>query len=518
MGTSTVTLVVGAGAAGGVVAARLSEDPDNHVILIEAGPDFASKEDLPPELEAADFPQLTAYGWGLDAYHVEGEQLNPYPRGKVLGGSSSVNGAVFVRGRKADFDGWAAAGNPSWSWDRILPEFIELESDQQFGELPYHGSEGPVRIERTTDEGWPRFLRAYRDDLAASGVPATDDVNAPDSVGVGHVPRNRAGKYRESTLITHITPARTRKNFEVCGDTLALRVIHERGRATGVEVDGPSGIEVIPADRVVLSGGAFISPMILMHSGIGDPEELGRVGIETKVELPGVGNNLQDHPGLPLIAEAVNTEPGLHGFRFYARDSSGLGPENDIAYTPGQVPIEGVNFPVDTIAEDLAYFVASLALPNSRGWLKLRSADPHDLPDVHLNFLSDPSDVERLKAAYRPMVETALKGTVSETIGKIVIPGPEEYGDDILGWLDTPEAEEWMRRAVLTSFHLVGTCKMGPASDPQAVVDDHLRVHGFENLYVADASIMPSITSGMTNASSYLIGHHFVTLLRADAA
>jgi choline dehydrogenase len=182
------------------------------------------------------------------------------------------------------------------------------------------------------------------------------------------------------------------------------------------------------------------------------------------------------------------------------------------------VPVEGVIFPVDTTAEDLAFFVATLALPNSRGWLKLRSADPHDLPEVHLNFLSDPSDVERLKAAFRPMVETALKGTVSETIGKIVIPEPEEYGDDILRWLDTPEAEEWMRRAVLTNFHLVGTCKMGPASDPQAVVDDHLRVHGFENLYVADASIMPSITSGMTNASSYLIGHHFVTLLRADDA
>jgi choline dehydrogenase len=254
-----------------------------------------------------------------------------------------------------------------------------------------------------------------------------------------------------------------------------------------------------------------------MHSGIGDPEELGRVGIETQVELPGVGKNLQDHPGLPLIAEAVHSEPGMHGFRFYARASSGLGPEDDISYTPGQVPIEAINFPVATTAEDLAYFVATLALPKSRGWLKLRSAEPRDLPEVHLNFLSDPSDLERLKVAFRPMVETALNGTVSETIGQIIVPGPDEYGDDILAWLDTPEAEDWMRRAVLTNFHLAGTCKMGPASDPQAVVDDHLRVHGFENLYVADASIMPTITSGMTNASSFMIGHHFVTLLRADA-
>jgi choline dehydrogenase len=520
MSATNVTVIIGAGAAGGIVASRLSEDPLNHVILIEAGPDFKTKEDLPPELAAADNPQLTAYGWGLEAYHVEPPEERapvPYPRGKVMGGSTTVNGAVFVRGRKEDFDGWAAAGNPSWSWDRVLPEFIALESDQQFGDRDFHGSDGPVHVQRTTDEEWPRTLRAFRDDLVDRGAPSTDDVNHPTSTGVGHVPRNRDGKYRDSTLLTYLAKARSRANLEVRGDTAALRVIHENGQATGVEVEGPDGLEVIPADRVVISAGAFLSPQILMLSGIGDAEELSRVGIEVKTELPGVGKNLQDHAGLPLLTESLEADPKRQGFRLYARVTSTDGPENDIAYTPGQVPVSSIAFELDTKATDLAYFVALLALPRSRGWLSLRSADPHDLPEVHLNFLSDRNDLERLKEAFRTMAEMALKGQLSTTIGKFILPSPADFGTDLLSWIDTPEAERWMRQFVLTAFHLAGTCKMGPAGDPEAVVDDRLRVHGFENLFVADASIMPTITSGMTNASSYLIGHHFVTLLNEGA-
>jgi choline dehydrogenase len=512
------TIVVGAGSAGGIVAARLSEDPEQRVILIEAGPDYATIEELPESLRDAFNPQLTGHDWGMDAYFIEPSEARPrtpYPRGRVVGGSSAVNGTVGVRGKPEDFDRWASMGNPSWAWDKVLPSFLELENDFDYGEGDYHAIGGPITIFRFPESEWPLTLRYLKQDLIERGIPDCPDVNKPDATGVGAVPRNQTGDLRGSTWLTHLLEARKRSNLEIRADTNVLRVVIENGRAVGVEVESArdGARELIHADRVVLSAGAIKSPQILQLSGIGPAQALERIGIPVVHELIGVGQNLQDHPGIALIATAKQAEPERHGFRLYVRTSSSAGGENDLLFCPGQMAIKALNFQVDTDAEDIVNLNVLLAKPESKGWLSLRSASVNDQPEIHINFLSADTDLERLKEGYRTLVELVTNGTVATALASIVYPGPEHYGDDLLSWLDTPGADAWIRQTLLTAYHAAGTCKMGPSIDPMSVVGDHLQVHGIQDLYVVDASIMPEITNAMTALTTCMIGHHFVSLL-----
>jgi choline dehydrogenase len=502
------TVVVGAGSAGGVLAAQLSKDPTREVILVEAGPDYLGPEEMPASLLDAYNPQLAGHDWELVARFVENADRPEvaYPRGKVVGGSSAVNGSVGVRGRPEDFDDWAKLGNEGWSWEDVLPIFEALEDDQDFGDRPFHNTGGPVTIFRLGADTWPESLQAIGRSFEKLGISECADANAPDASGYGPIPRNQRDDLRGSTLVTFVNPARGRDNLTVLAETMVRRVVIEDGRAVGVEVNGANGNEVIRGDEVVLCAGATNSPQLLMLSGIGPAAELAKHGIEVVADVPGVGRNMQDHPFIPLVAAAAKSDPARHGFRMMARTSSSTGTPNDLTFVMGQVEKKAMNFAVDSDSEDMVMLQALLAKPTSRGWLTLRSADPGDGPEIHVNFLGTAEDMDRIKEAYKLLVQVATSSETSALMPTFVMPAPDVSGNDLLAWLESDAADEWIRHNVTTGYHGAGTCRMGPDSDAMAVVDPHLKVRGIEGLYVADASIMPEITNGLTNLSCYVIG------------
>jgi choline dehydrogenase len=299
--------------------------------------------------------------------------------------------------------------------------------------------------------------------------------------------------------------------LEILGSTEAIRILFDGTRAVGVQVERNGQQEVIRADNVVVSAGAIKSPQLLQLSGVGPAGELKRLGIPVVSDLSGVGGNLQDHPCIPLLATAAQPDPEHHGFRLYGRFSSTEG-TNDLAFCHGQMAVSAINFPVDTAAPDIVFFTAILGKPTSRGWVKVNSTNHLEPPEIHLNFLGTEDDVARIKQAYQVIARAVERGTLNSALAGVIVPSRDVYGDSLVDWLGTTEADAYLRQVVITSYHAAGTCAMGPDPAQGAVVDDKLRVHGTEGLYVVDASVMPTITNGMTHLSTSMIGHHFVTL------
>lgn len=507
------TVIVGAGSAGGALAARLSEHADQQVVLVEAGPDYPDPAKLPADLSDAGEMSTDVHDWKLASYYFEPTDIRepqPYPRGRVVGGSSSVNAAIAQRGCVEDFTAWALAGNHEWSWDKVLPYFERLESDLQFGDQPGHGSDGPVPITRHPRSAWPDAAIAFEQACLERGYPLLEDTNEPGGTGVGPAARNLVGDVRASSLVTYLAEARGRPNLDLVADATCRRVLFEGQRAVGVEIERDGRIEQILADRIVLSAGTIHTPQILTLSGVGPRETLDALGIPPVVVNDAVGRNLQDHPLAPVITLIPHTD--LNGIRAelkYTTDGGrSLGLVDDIMMYPTVMELGPLNqsADIDTAGRKVFSIIPVLAKPRSVGWLRVVSTDPHVQPEMHLNYLSDRSDVERIMEAVRLAYSMTQEGPVSEVITQVIAPDAETVDDDA-------RLEEWLRGIVSTAYHATSTCRMGPDGDEGAVVDQRLAVRGTENLWIADASVMYAVPTGLTNLASFMIGERMASWL-----
>ena len=494
-------LVAGGGSAGCVLAARLSEDPGCHVVLLEAGPDLAGQADVPPDVLDASGP-TTAHDWG---YMAEPDGLGrriALPRARLIGGCSSTNGCFALRGAPAVYDGWAQLGNPGWSFAEVLPFFRRLEADADFGG-EWHGCDGPVPIRRHPPAELNAAQAAFIDAARCYGLPYVADHNRPDALGVGPTPRNARDGVRMSTSLTYLAAARGRPNLTIRGDAVVDRVEVRGSVATGVRLIGG---EVITADRVVLAAGAYASPAILQRSGIGPAVRLSALGIGVIADLPGVGENLIDHP---LVAVDLPARRVVTGSRFQAiatlrsQLAPDAGPDLHL-FAAGPFDVGRDISPAGAVFG----LVTGLVLPFSRGWVRLRSADPADPPRINVAHLRHRDDMRRMIEA--TLIARAISRTdplAGVVDGTELAPGPA-VGDD-----DADALAASVASRVSTYHHPVGTCRMGADPDGGAVVDARGRVHGIEHLRVADASIMPTIPSANTNLSAIMVAERVASWL-----
>ncbi len=506
-------IVVGAGAAGCVLAARLSEDPGRSVLLLEAGPDYPDFERLPDQLKYV--TNRTAWtidsphNWSFVGYPTQGQPgPTPVPRGKVVGGGSAINGGAFVRGDPEDYDSWANLGNHEWSYLKVLPYFRKLERDLDIQD-DFHGTHGPIPIRRYSQETWYPFQRAFYQACVDMGFPEHPDMNHPEAQGVGPVPMNQLDGVRMSTALTYVNPIRHRMNLTIRPNVRARRVMFAGMRATGVEVESGGDRFVAEAEDIILSAGAIASPHLLMLSGVGPRDQLSKMGIPVVHDLPGVGQNLRDHPqvavrirvrqGFALDPDGPRRQAAL---RYTAQGSSA---RNDMLVSPVSFasPLGS-----DPMSGEGVHLSAALYLAAGAGELRLTSADPHAQPFLDYRYLQDPWDRRRLREAVR----TCIQLLEHPAMGKIVetVVSPTELDLDSDAALDA-----WMLKdlRMSPSQHMSGTCKMGPKSDPTAVVDQYCRVQGLEGLRVVDTSIMPDVVHAQTNATAVMIGERAADLI-----
>ena len=528
-------LVVGAGSAGCALAARLSEDPTVSVGLLEAGGSDDSLLIRAPAGIAVTLP-TRIHNWAFETVpqHGLGGRRGYQPRGRALGGSSSINAMLYVRGHPSDYDHWAALGNRGWSYADVLPYFRRAENNTAFGATPYHGAGGPLGVSHQRS---PRSLnRAFLAAAAANGVPNIDDCNTgDDQFGSFMYQVTQLGGERCSAARAYLAPNAGRANLEVIARAHATRVLFDgrRGRGVACSVDGDER-ELAARREVILCAGAFGSPQLLMLSGIGAPEGLRRHGIAVLHALPGVGRNLQDHIdyvqafrakrgtrsdtfGLSLrcafrLARAVHdwrrTRTGMFTSPFaesgaFLRSSPGVVvPDLQLIFVVGIVDDHNRKL---HLGHGFSSHVTVLR-PKSHGSVTLRSREPRDPLLIDPHFLEDDADLELLMQGAR-LQRAILESTPFDAYrGEMLYSMP--HGDD-------RALEEDIRRRADTQYHPVGTCRMGPDGDPWAVVDARLRVRGVEALRVADASIMPTLVGGNTNAPSIMIGEKAADLIRA---
>ena len=489
-------VVVGAGSAGAVIAARATENPHRTVCLVEAGPDYPSTAETPYDLVNSHKNSEVEHDWGFSYQPTRIGASRPFPRGKVTGGSSAVNTTIALRGMPEDYDHWASLGNPEWAWERVLPAFCRLERDLDYGHLPYHGDAGPISIRRYRHEELTPVHQAFLEASKKLGYPHCPDANDPQSWGAGPHPMNKLGRVRISTAVGYLAGARIRPNLAIRANTLTRRVLLRDGRATGVEVERDADIETIEGRLIVLCGGALQSPAILMRSGVGPRSELERHGIDVLREVPGVGANLNDHPALAAVARVK--DPSLI-------DSDDPIVQTILRYTaPGSdqrndLQIEQFSYSARGGPHDHMAIAAVLEQAYSTGVVRLASADPHDSPITEQQMCEDPRDLKRMVGCYRDTLAFLTTEPMASLIDEVTFPDPgRDLSDDVL--------EQLVMKLAASGFHPCGTAKMGPASDPMAVVDQYGRVHAVENLVVADASIMPTVPRANTNLSSIMIG------------
>lgn len=514
-------IIAGAGAAGAIIAARLTEDPGRSVLLLDAGLDFPDTESLPEEIRYAygrdrniwdrAFGAGTKYGWGYRARATDRAPDIFAPRGKIVGGSSAVNAQIFLRGLPEDYDSWAKAGNDEWSYQHLLPFLCMNETDLDYGDQPYHGDAGPIRARRFKDNELNPEHAAFHAAALDAGYSDCPDHNAPDSTGVGALPLNNAEGIRWSTAIGYLNPARPRPNLTIQGDTHVCQVLFEGKRATGLQIDHGGTASEVHGGEVLLCGGSIGSAHILLLSGVGPAADLEVMGVPVVCDLPGVGKNLREHPQVGVTVRAKEQyqtsgmEPRLQmGLRYTA---SGSTLRNDMLILPASFATEEGYYVTAHSKPVGFYLTACLYLAASAGELSLASTNPQQQPLLNYNYLADPSDTRRMREAIRIIIDLLEHEPLKELVAERVAPTDAELATDAA-------LDEWIHTQVNTSHHVSSTCKMGPGIDPMAVVDQHGKVHGLENLRVADAAIMPDCVRANTNITSMVIGERIADFMR----
>lgn len=495
-------IVIGAGSAGCLLAARLSEQPGLQVLLLEAGPYYPEVNDLPAELRDGTRPAFT-HDWGYRSEPGALGRAIDLNRARVVGGCSSTNATVALRGHPGDYDRWAAQGCDGWAFNDVVADFRRLEHDYDFPDDRWHGADGALPVRRYRQDERTAVQQAFLDAASALGFPWVEDHNAPGAIGVGPVPVSTIDGVRQSAALTYLASARHRRNLTVIADAEVDRLVLEHGAARGARLtDG----RVIRAPLVVLSAGAYGSPAILLRSGVGPAPDLARLGIPCVADRPGVGRNLIDHPLAPVACAASSSPPaGSAGFQalLTARTSRWAGPGHDLHVLPMWTAPDGDAAPEFVV-------LAGLMKPRSRGSLRLRSADPVEPPQIDVAVLADADDMARMVEAVSLARRLTRTPPLADFVDAELLPGPR-VADDEHALADA------IRASAATYYHPVGTCRMGPGGNDQAVVDSRCRVHGVEGLWVTDASIMPDIPAANTNLPTLMLAEHAAASIRSAA-
>jgi len=527
-------IVVGAGSAGAVVANRLSENGRHQVLLLEAGPAGYPWTHIP--IGFAKMITNPAVNW---LYSSEPEASTndrrlPVPRGRILGGSSAINGLAFVRGQAQDFDGWAQMGNAGWSHADVLPFFRKMERYEAPGDDALRGRDGPLRV--TNPPPREPIFQAVIKAAGEVGIPHNPDYNGATQDGIAMSQATIAARQRMSTASCYLDAAtRRRPNLTIETGALAERLLLEGTRCTGVRYRVGDAVREAHAGReVIVSGGSINSPQLLELSGIGQPERLQSLGIEVMHALPGVGENLRDHyaprtrwsvgargytnndrgRGLGLVGQALRYVLRGDGLlasvaaplRAFVRSREGLeAPDLLLGWVPG-LTVAGPSGPKLSAERGMTCYAHPMR-PESKGHIHITSADARTPPAITFNFLASPADAELTVTAIRIARRIMTAPAMAPLQIRELAPGPDATTDDAI--------IDWVKRAGETTYHPIGTCRMG--QDPMAVVDARLRVHGITGLRVADASIMPTLTSGNTNAPTIMIGEKAAAMVLEDA-